>query len=74
MIASFFRHLEQHQVRWLLSSGQATILYGAATFSERRRPMGRADGTELRTLRGSTTGERGSVLQADSRTDRRKRG
>jgi hypothetical protein len=34
MIASFFRHLEQHQVRWLLISGQATILYGAATFSE----------------------------------------
>jgi hypothetical protein len=34
MIASFFRHLEQHGVRWLLISGQATILYGAATFSE----------------------------------------
>jgi hypothetical protein len=34
MIASFFRHLERHQVKWLLISGQATILYGAATFSE----------------------------------------
>ena len=34
MIASFFRHLEGHQVEWLLVSGQATILYGAATFSE----------------------------------------
>jgi hypothetical protein len=34
MIASFFRHLEEHGVRWLLISGQATILYGAATFSE----------------------------------------
>lgn len=34
MIASFFRHLEQHGVRWLLISGLATILYGAATFSE----------------------------------------
>jgi hypothetical protein len=34
MIASFFQHLEQHEVRWLLISGQATILYGAATFSE----------------------------------------
>lgn len=34
MIASFFRHLERHDVRWLLISGQATILYGAATFSE----------------------------------------
>lgn len=34
MIASFFRHLEEHRVRWLLVSGQATILYGAATFSE----------------------------------------
>lgn len=34
MIASFFRHLEEHEVRWLLISGQATILYGAATFSE----------------------------------------
>jgi hypothetical protein len=34
MIASFFRHLEEHQAEWLLVSGQATILYGAATFSE----------------------------------------
>ncbi len=34
MIASFFRHLDEHGVRWLLVSGQATILYGAATFSE----------------------------------------
>jgi hypothetical protein len=34
MIASFFRHLDQHHVDWLLVSGQATILYGAATFSE----------------------------------------
>jgi hypothetical protein len=34
MIASFFQHLEQQQVKWLLVSGQATILYGAATFSE----------------------------------------
>jgi hypothetical protein len=34
MIASFFQHLDEHEVRWLLISGQATILYGAATFSE----------------------------------------
>lgn len=34
MIESFFRHLEEHEVDWLLISGQATILYGAATFSE----------------------------------------
>lgn len=34
MIASFFRHLDKRGVRWLLVSGQATILYGAATFSE----------------------------------------
>lgn len=34
MIASFFQHLEAHHVEWLLISGQATILYGAATFSE----------------------------------------
>jgi hypothetical protein len=34
MIASFFRHLEEQSVEWLLISGQATILYGAATFSE----------------------------------------
>jgi hypothetical protein len=34
MIASFFRHLDEHQGEWLLVSGQATILYGAATFSE----------------------------------------
>jgi hypothetical protein len=34
MIASFFRHLERQGAEWLLISGQATILYGAATFSE----------------------------------------
>ena len=34
MISSFFRHLDAHRVEWLLISGQATILYGAATFSE----------------------------------------
>ncbi|MCG8555318.1 MAG: hypothetical protein MJD61_08530, partial [Proteobacteria bacterium] len=34
MIASFFRRLEHHDVKWLLISGQASILYGAATFSE----------------------------------------
>lgn len=34
MIANFFRHLDAQGTRWLLVSGQATILYGAATFSE----------------------------------------
>lgn len=34
MIASFFRRLEATAVEYLLISGQATILYGAATFSE----------------------------------------
>lgn len=34
MIASFFQRLEQYGVRYLLISAQATILYGAATFSE----------------------------------------
>ena len=34
MIANFFRSLEAHEVAYLLISGQATILYGAATFSE----------------------------------------
>jgi len=34
MIASFFQHLEQTGTEYLLISGQATILYGAATFSE----------------------------------------
>ena len=34
MIASFFQHLDEHHVEWLLISGQASILYGAATFSE----------------------------------------
>jgi hypothetical protein len=34
MIASFFQRLEEHGARYLLISGQATILYGAATFSE----------------------------------------
>jgi len=30
----FFHNLEKHQVRYLLISGQASILYGAAQFSE----------------------------------------
>ena len=34
MIASFFQSLRAHDVAYLLISGQATILYGAATFSE----------------------------------------
>lgn len=34
MIASFFRNLEPCRVAYLLISGQATVLYGAATFSE----------------------------------------
>ncbi|CAN5671208.1 hypothetical protein BH20VER1_BH20VER1_01520 [soil metagenome] len=34
MIASFFRNLEAHEVAYLLINGQATVLYGAATFSE----------------------------------------
>jgi hypothetical protein len=34
MIASFFQRLEAGRVEYLLISGQATILYGAATFSE----------------------------------------
>jgi hypothetical protein len=34
MIASFFQSLEAHGVAYLLISGQATVLYGAATFSE----------------------------------------
>src|SRR6266498_3031012 len=34
MIANFFRSLNQHRVEYLLISGQATVLYGAATFSE----------------------------------------
>ncbi len=34
MIANFFQNLERHGVEHLLISGQATVLYGAATFSE----------------------------------------
>ena len=34
MIASFFQSLESSGVAYLLISGQATVLYGAATFSE----------------------------------------
>ena len=34
MIASFFQSLESQGVAYLLISGQATVLYGAATFSE----------------------------------------
>lgn len=34
MIASFFQSLEERGVAYLLINGQATVLYGAATFSE----------------------------------------
>ncbi len=34
MIANFFESLNHHPVEYLLISGQATVLYGAATFSE----------------------------------------
>jgi hypothetical protein len=34
MIANFFQSLDGHKVEHLLISGQATVLYGAATFSE----------------------------------------
>lgn len=34
MIANFFQSLDRHKVEYLLISGQATVLYGAATFSE----------------------------------------
>jgi hypothetical protein len=34
MIASFFQNLDTRGVEYLLISGQATVLYGAATFSE----------------------------------------
>jgi hypothetical protein len=34
MIVNFFQSLEAHEVAYLLISGQATVLYGAATFSE----------------------------------------
>ncbi len=34
MIANFFQSLSDHGVQYLLMSGQATVLYGAATFSE----------------------------------------
>jgi hypothetical protein len=34
MITSFFQSLERHGVESLLISGQASVLYGAATFSE----------------------------------------
>ena len=34
MIKKFFLHLTQSNIKYLLISGQATVLYGAATFSE----------------------------------------
>ena len=34
MIANFFQSLDRNRVEYLLISGQATVLYGAATFSE----------------------------------------
>jgi len=35
MIANFFQRLESDAVEYLLISGQATILYGAATCDEK---------------------------------------
>jgi hypothetical protein len=34
MIQNFFRKLEELAVQYLLISGQASVLYGASTFSE----------------------------------------
>ena len=34
MIKSFFHNLNFHKVKYILISGQAAVLYGAATFSE----------------------------------------
>lgn len=34
MIKSFFQTLTQYKIKYLLISGQATVIYGAATFSE----------------------------------------
>jgi hypothetical protein len=34
MIAKFFQTLNENEVNYLLISGQAAVLYGAATFSE----------------------------------------
>jgi len=34
MIANFFQSLDRNRTDYLLISGQATVLYGAATFSE----------------------------------------
>jgi hypothetical protein len=34
MVANFFQNLESARVEYLLISGQAAVLYGAATFSE----------------------------------------
>ncbi|MCK4436328.1 hypothetical protein KAU86_00090 [bacterium] len=34
MIKKFFLHLTRNNIKYLLISGQATVLYGAATFSE----------------------------------------
>ena len=36
MIANFFQSLDRNGGEYLLISGQATVLYGAATFSELR--------------------------------------
>ena len=34
MIVDFFQNLDARRLEYLLISGQATVLYGAATFSE----------------------------------------
>jgi len=34
MIVNFFQNLDARRVEYLLIGGQATVLYGAATFSE----------------------------------------
>ncbi len=65
MIASFFQRLEQCGVRYLLISGQATILYGAATFSE-DVDIWVARQEQHPALRSGTARVPGALLQAHS--------
>ena len=41
MIKNFFHALNQSNVQYMLISGQATILYGAATFSDELKKLNR---------------------------------
>jgi hypothetical protein len=70
MIASFFQNLKAHQVEYLLISGQAAVLHGAATFSEEIdvwiQPVPDNAESFLRALRAGSSKGRSGLLEANN--------